>query len=66
LAARVEFGANDWSLPQQPSGAQNAVKLIIVDDSKETMTLRRRMLANAIPDIEVKKCDTEQRGRPQY
>ena len=40
------------------------MKLIIVDDSKEYMTLLRRMLANAIPDIEVTEYDPEQQGRP--
>lgn len=43
---------------------QNPMKLIIVDDSKEYMTLLRRMLANAIPDIEVTEYDPEQQGRP--
>lgn len=40
------------------------MKLIIVDDSKEYMTLLRRMLANVIPDIEVTEYDPEQQGRP--
>ncbi|MDA0821995.1 MAG: response regulator [Proteobacteria bacterium] len=40
------------------------MKLIIVDDSKEYMTLIRRMLASAIPDIEVTEYDPEQQGRP--
>jgi FixJ family two-component response regulator len=40
------------------------MKLIIVDDSKEYMTLIRRMLASVIPDIEVTEYDPEQQGRP--
>ncbi|MFT4580410.1 MAG: tRNA A-37 threonylcarbamoyl transferase component Bud32/ActR [Gammaproteobacteria bacterium] len=40
------------------------MKLIIVDDSKEYMTLIRRMLASVIPDIEVTEYDPEQKGRP--
>jgi hypothetical protein len=40
------------------------MKLIIVDDSKEYMTLLRRLLANVIPDIEVTEYDPEQQGRP--
>ena len=40
------------------------MKLIIIDDSKEYMTLVRRMLAKAIPDIEVTEYDPEQQGRP--
>ena len=39
------------------------MKLIIVDDSKEYMTLIRRMLASVIPDIEVTEYDPEQQGR---
>ena len=40
------------------------MKLIIIDDSKEYMTLVRRMLARAMPDIEVSEYDPEQQGRP--
>ncbi len=40
------------------------MKLIIVDDSKEYMTLIRRMLASVLPDIEVTEYDPEQQGRP--
>ena len=40
------------------------MKLIIVDSSKEYMTLIRRMLASVIPDIEVTEYDPEQQGRP--
>ena len=40
------------------------MKLIIVDDSKEYMTLIRRMLASVILDIEVTEYDPEQQGRP--
>ena len=40
------------------------MKLIIIDDSKEYMTLLRRMLAKAMPDIEVTEYDAEQQGRP--
>ena len=40
------------------------MKLIIVDDSKEYMTLVRRMLAKVMPDIEVTEYDAEQQGRP--
>lgn len=40
------------------------MKLIIVDDSKEYMALVRRLLARAIPDIEVTEYDPEQQGDP--
>ena len=40
------------------------MKLIIIDDSKEYMTLVRRMLAKVMPDIEVTEYDPEQQGRP--
>ena len=40
------------------------MKLIIVDDSKEYMSLIRRMLASVLPDIEVTEYDPEQQGRP--
>jgi len=39
-------------------------RVIIVDDSKEYMTLVRRMLARGIPDVEVTEYDTEQQGEP--
>lgn len=40
------------------------MKAIIIDDSREYMTLLRRMLANALPDIEVTEYDPEQQGKP--
>ncbi len=40
------------------------MKIIIVDDSKEFMTLTRRQLARAMPDIEVTEYDPEQQGQP--
>ena len=40
------------------------MKLIIVDDSKDYMSLLRRMLAGVMPDIEVTEYDPEQQGRP--
>jgi tRNA A-37 threonylcarbamoyl transferase component Bud32/CheY-like chemotaxis protein len=40
------------------------VKVIIVDDSKEFMTLARRLLAQALPHIEVTEYDPEQQGPP--
>lgn len=47
---------------QEPPPA--GMKVIIVDDSKEYMMLARRMLARAIPDVEVTEYDPEQRGVP--
>jgi serine/threonine protein kinase len=61
---RIEPGSATFSSPEQSSQPQNPMKLIIVDDSKEYMTLLRRMLANRIPDIEVTEYDPEQQGRP--
>lgn len=40
------------------------MKLIIVDDSKEYMSLVRRLLAREMPDIEVTEYDPEQQGEP--
>lgn len=40
------------------------MKVIIVDDSREYMTLVRRMLASALPEIEVTEYDPEQDGKP--
>jgi eukaryotic-like serine/threonine-protein kinase len=40
------------------------MKIIIVDDSKEYMALARRLLAKAMPDVEVTEYDPEQQGRP--
>jgi FixJ family two-component response regulator/tRNA A-37 threonylcarbamoyl transferase component Bud32 len=40
------------------------VKIIIIDDSREYMALVRRMLASAIPDVEVTEYDPEQQGKP--
>ncbi|MEN9725756.1 MAG: hypothetical protein RL434_122, partial [Pseudomonadota bacterium] len=38
------------------------MKLIIVDGSRETMARTRRIIASAIPDIEVTEYDPEQQG----
>ncbi|MBI4696724.1 MAG: protein kinase [Gammaproteobacteria bacterium] len=50
------------------SGAQEhrpaGMKVIIVDDSKEYMMLARRLLARAMPDVEVTEYDPEQQGIP--
>ena len=40
------------------------MKIIIVDDSKEFMALTRRLLARALPEIEVTEYDPEQQGPP--
>ena len=40
------------------------MKLIIVDGSRETMARTRRVIASAIPDIEVTEYDPEQQGEP--
>lgn len=40
------------------------MKLIIVDGSRETMVRTRRIIASAIPDIEVTEYDPEQQGEP--
>lgn len=40
------------------------MKLIIVDGSRETMARTRRIIASAIPDIEVTEYDPEQQGEP--
>ena len=40
------------------------MKIILVDDSKEFMALTRRMLAKAMPDVEVTEYDPEQQGEP--
>lgn len=61
---RIEFGNATIASSERLSKLQNPMKLIIVDDSKEYMTLLRRMLAHAIPDIEVTEYDPEQQGRP--
>lgn len=61
---RTELGSATFSPPERLSQPHNPMKLIIVDDSKEYMTLLRRMLANVIPDIEVTEYDPEQQGRP--
>ncbi|MSR15255.1 MAG: response regulator [Gammaproteobacteria bacterium] len=42
------------------------MKIIIVDDSKEFMTLVRRQLAKAMPDVEVTEYDPEQQGHPGH
>ena len=61
---RTELGNATIVSPERLAKLHNPMKLIIVDDSKEYMTLLRRMLANAIPDIEVTEYDPEQQGRP--
>ncbi len=63
---RIEFGKATIAAPERLPKLPNPMKLIIVDDSKEYMTLLRRMLANAIPDIEVSEYDPEQQGRPGH
>jgi tRNA A-37 threonylcarbamoyl transferase component Bud32/FixJ family two-component response regulator len=40
------------------------LRVILVDDSKEYMTLVRRMLARELPHVEVTEYDTEQQGEP--
>ena len=42
----------------------SAVRVIIIDDSREYMALLRRTLASALPDIEVTEYDPEQQGKP--
>ncbi|NNL99596.1 MAG: protein kinase [Gammaproteobacteria bacterium] len=40
------------------------MRVIIIDDSREYMASLRRMLAAAMPDIEVTEYDPEQQGKP--
>ncbi len=40
------------------------MKIIIVDDSREFMTLTRRLIAKGLPEVEVTEYDPEQQGAP--
>lgn len=40
------------------------MKLIIVDGSREVMARTRRLIASAIPDVEITEYDPEQQGEP--
>ena len=40
------------------------LRLIIIDDSREDMTILRRLLAAVLPDVEITEFDPEQQGRP--
>ena len=37
---------------------------MIIDDSREDMVKLRRVLASALPDVEISEYDPEQKGRP--
>lgn len=52
----------DSCLPD--TSAKLPLRVILVDDSKEYMTLVRRLLARELPDVEVTEYDTEQQGEP--
>ena len=47
-----------------PSRTAGALRVIIVDDSREQMANLRHVLAAALPDIEVTEYDPEQQGGP--
>ena len=40
------------------------LRVMIIDDSREDMAKLRRLLASALPDVEISEYDPEQKGRP--
>ena len=50
-----------------PAGVSQPLKrlrVMIIDDSREDMVKLRRVLASALPDVEISEYDPEQKGRP--
>lgn len=40
------------------------MRILIIDDSRELMTLLRRRIAATLPDVEISEYDAEQQGKP--